>query len=272
MSLIDLTTPANVKAWQSPPLTTTGDDAVITRLITAASRFILNELQRPILSSQLYTEQRDGEGGVAMVLRQWPVTSIAALTIDGIATAPAAAGGRLPGWVLESWDGWSAGQPQKLSLIGGRFTRGVQNVVVSYAAGYLVAAEPQLVPASPGPYTVTPDFFWVGDGGVRYAGGDALTAVAADPGAGQYVPPATQGGVYQFDSADAGAAVVLSYSYIPDDLQQACIALVSLRLSERARIGQVSKSLAGEVVAFTQKDMPADVATTLQSYRRVIAP
>jgi len=42
----DLTTLANVKAWFAPPLTTTADDALLTRLITAASQVILTCLDR----------------------------------------------------------------------------------------------------------------------------------------------------------------------------------------------------------------------------------
>src|ERR1700691_3911668 len=136
MSILDLTTLANVKAWQSPPLISTTDDVLLARLVTAASSFILNYQQRPMLPSRLYTELRDGEGGTTMVLRQWPVTSVTAVTIDGIAVAAANRAAPSPGWLLEPWDGLSAGQPQKLSLIGYRFVRGPQNISVSYAAGY----------------------------------------------------------------------------------------------------------------------------------------
>ncbi len=40
MAAGDLTTIDNVKAWLSPPLTTTNDDTLLTRLVTAASQFI----------------------------------------------------------------------------------------------------------------------------------------------------------------------------------------------------------------------------------------
>ena len=208
-----------------------------------------------------------------MLLRQWPATSIASLVVDGMSLGPASGGtSPAPGYLLDPWDGWSAGQPQRLSLAGYRFVRGIQNIFVSYWAGYLVAAELQTVPPSPGPYTVFTSRFWAADSGVSYAAGGALAPVAANPTRGQYVPPSVLGGAYTFAAGDAGATVAISYSYIPDDIQQACIELVSLRYAERNRIGQASKSLAGEVVAFTQKDMPADVATALQPYRRVFTP
>jgi hypothetical protein len=266
--LPDLTSLANVKAWLSPPLTSTADDALLTRLIGAASRFILGWLDRPVLFSQAYAETRDGTGGRRLMLRQWPVTAVAAVGIDGQAIAAAAPGRPSPGWVIEAWDGWSAGQPQALSLIGHEFCRGLQNVTVAYTAGYAVLGEQQTVPAS-APFTLTTLRSWAADLGVAYAGGAALIAVPANPAPGQY---GVAGGIYSFNAADAGKAVAISYSYLPYEVEQACIELVVLRYQERQRVGQVSKSLAGEVVSFSQKDMPADVATALQPYRRVFAP
>ena len=65
------------------------------------------------------------------------------------------------------------------------------------------------------------------------------------------------------------------YAATPPEIAQACIELVCLRYKERDRIGQVSKNLAGEVVAFSQKDMPADVADVARSvppeFRAMIA-
>jgi gp6-like head-tail connector protein len=62
MAASDLTTLADVKAW----LNTTGtfgttDDALLTRLITAASQFLKNWLSRDIVLTN-YTELRDGVG------------------------------------------------------------------------------------------------------------------------------------------------------------------------------------------------------------------
>jgi hypothetical protein len=62
------------------------------------------------------------------------------------------------------------------------------------------------------------------------------------------------------------------YESTPPEIAQACVELVCLRYKERDRIGQVSKNLAGEVVAFTQKDMPADVQTLIDQYRRNFTP
>jgi hypothetical protein len=95
-------------------------------------------------------------------------------------------------------------------------------------------------------------------------------AAGAHPGAGQYVPPGAPDGAYLFAAADAGKAVALSYGLTPRDVEQACIELVLLRLNERGRIGEVSKTQAGEVVSFVQKDLTPSIVTALAPYRRVV--
>lgn len=76
---------------------------------------------------------------------------------------------------------------------------------------YGTIAESDAIPSS-GPYTVTvahaADF--VADNGVT-KGGVAMTPVAGSPGAGQYSVAA---GVYTFNSADHGAAVIITYRYL----------------------------------------------------------
>jgi hypothetical protein len=61
------------------------------------------------------------------------------------------------------------------------------------------------------------------------------------------------------------------YRTVPYDLAQACIELVSLRYRERTRIGEVSKHLGTETIAYSQRDVPADVMTVLTKYE-VVAP
>jgi hypothetical protein len=67
-------------------------------------------------------------------------------------------------------------------------------------------------------------------------------------------------------------AYTAGYAAIPAEIEQACIALVALRYKERDRIGHVSKSLAGETVAFSQKDMSDDIKTALLAYKSVVLP
>lgn len=185
MAAGDLTTLANVKAYLSPPLTTTNDDALLARLITASSGFIQAWLNRTIAQSD-YAEMRNGAGGMRLFLRNRPVVAVASLMIDGIAIARSGPPPNAAGYLFDD---------SSLYLVGHVFAKGMQNVVVQYTAGYAVT---------------------------------------------------------------------------PPEIEQACIALVALRYKERDRIGQASKNLAGEVVSFQQKDMPADVATQLDQYRNVV--
>ncbi|HZL59440.1 MAG TPA: hypothetical protein VFC38_07040 [Stellaceae bacterium] len=182
MAIGDLTTLANVKAWLSPPLTTTNDDALLTRLVTAASQFIQSWLGRTIAEAT-YMETRDGPGGTRLFLRNRPVVSVAAVTVDGVAVPASSPPPTGAGYLFDD---------SSLYLVGHAFSRGRQNVTVNYTAGFAAT---------------------------------------------------------------------------PPEIEQACIALVALRYKERDRIGQVSKNLGGEVVAFAQKDVPADVATLLAQYK-----
>ncbi|HWB50181.1 MAG TPA: hypothetical protein VG651_13805 [Stellaceae bacterium] len=125
----DLTTLADVTAWlqtgQNPfPAT---DDALLERLITAASRFIESWLDRQILSAD-WVEMRDGNGGQRLAFANVPVTAVLSLSIDGLAIPPAPAdGGFGAGYVFT---------PTELALRGFVFTRRAQNVAVTYTAGY----------------------------------------------------------------------------------------------------------------------------------------
>jgi len=181
-AMADLTTLANLKAWLN--LTATGDDAVLTRLVTAASAFVENWLGRAI-GLAAYLEARDGTGGSTLAFTVTPVLAVTALTIDGHPVPPSP-DGIAPGYVFT---------PSRLALLGGGFRRGLGNVLIGYQAGYAA---------------------------------------------------------------------------VPPEVEQAVIALAALRYRERERIGLVSQGLAGETTSFAQKDMPADVATALQRYRKVV--
>lgn len=119
----DLTTLANVKSWLA--ITATTDDTLLTRLVTAASQFIQAWLNRD-LASQSYSETRDGHGGPVMPFRDFPVTAVSSLTIDGN-TIPAAADMVSLGYRFTD---------TRLILQGYVFTRGAANVQINYTAGY----------------------------------------------------------------------------------------------------------------------------------------
>lgn len=128
MAFGDLTTLDDVKTWLQTgqnafPDT---DDALLSRLITAASQFIQTWLKRQIALSD-WQEVRDGTGGQRLALANFPVTAVLSLSIDGLLIPPGGSGFGA-GYVFT---------PTELALRGYVFTRRAQNVIVTYTAGYL---------------------------------------------------------------------------------------------------------------------------------------
>lgn len=125
--------------------------------------------------------------------------------------------------------------------------------------------------SSAGPYAlnVTAPFGpWASDYGVSYGNGTPLVAVAAGATAGQYSSAA---GLYSFAAADAGAAVLVSYGYIPAAINNACIEWVAERYRYRTRIGQNAQTVQGQQTAsYSLKDMPDFVRVSLDPYRAVV--
>ena len=120
---MDLTTLANAK--QRLNLTVDSSDGLLARLITADSFFIETYLSRR-LGSQTYAEIRDGTGGHVMNFRDYPVTAVAGVTVNGVAIPPA------PDTVTP---GYRFTRTQ-IILQGHRFTLGYGNVSLIYTAGY----------------------------------------------------------------------------------------------------------------------------------------
>jgi hypothetical protein len=268
MAAGDLTSLANVRDWLS--VANTNSDGTIARLITAASGQIRVYCGRYSFLPQSIVETRDGTGGRRFVLKNWPVLSVSAVSV-GPVSIPAAVvqptGGLSCGWSLSPYDGNPPGDPQFVELDGWDFCHGSQNVSVTYRFGYQ-AAEATTVSADE--YAVGAlQGAWSADGGVTYAGsGAALRAVQASPQAGQYL---VSGGVYRFSAADAGQPVVVTYGFVPYDLEQACIDLVAHKFRGRDRIGLRSQSLAGQQTSsYDISGMPDSVVAALQPYKSVL--
>lgn len=268
----NLTTLENVKAF----LGTTGsaDDALLTRLVGQASRFILAHLSRDTLWKKQRVEYYHGLGNAVQILKNWPVTSVDGLTVDSV-SVPAADLSNLAsssGYFFAPDEGIPPGKMREINLQGYYFTKGKMNVVVTYTTGYWVKDEAQTIPAG-SPYTITlsPSYgSFANDEGVKFASnGAALTKVTSAPAAGQY--SVSSAGVYTFNSADTGKGVLISYSFTPADLEQACIELIAERYKYKDRIGQNSKSLGGqETVSFSTKSLNDYTSDLLYPYQRVI--
>ena len=123
----DLCTVAEIKAWL--PNQGNNDDVTLQSLISNASLQVLQYMDRPhILASVLgpLTENYDGNDSDRLLPRQFPIISVAGVSIDNVpiqqATTSVTAG--------FLWDG------RRILLRGFRFCRGLQNVQLSYSAGY----------------------------------------------------------------------------------------------------------------------------------------
>lgn len=250
-------------------------DRLMARLVSACSTFIQSWANRTF-RNLAYNEIRDGQGAMAMMLANYPVTSVASVTIDGIIIPPRPALGSNTESTAVGFVGWPWGGPagfvndaNRVLLSGFRFNRGYQNVVVSYAGGFLVSNEAQSVPAS-APYILATQAYWnAGDRGVTYANGMAL---AVQPfgsilATGQYsVDP---NGIYYFAAGDAGAAVLISYGYIPFDLEQAAVDLIGDWFLYRDRIGTTSKAIEQQSITFVNVPITARALGVLNQYKRV---
>src|SRR5579863_2695572 len=139
MAFGDLTVLADVKAWLQTGQTAfpDTDDALLSRLISAASQFIQSWLNRQIAPGD-WREVRDGTGGQRLAFANFPVAGVLSLSIDGLEIPPAPSGG-----------GYGAGyvfSPTELTLRGYVFTRRAQNVIITYTAGY-TATPPDITQA-----------------------------------------------------------------------------------------------------------------------------
>ena len=124
MAAGDLTTLANAKEWLELDSSLTSDDALLARLISAASGFIRIWCNRDFVR-QPYVETRSGNGGRSIVLAQWPIVSVESLVIDGQPVPPAPANGA--GYLISR---------SMVMLVGYFFARGAANIQISYTAGY----------------------------------------------------------------------------------------------------------------------------------------
>jgi len=123
----DLCTVAEIKAWL--PNQGNNDDATLQSLISNASLQILQYIDRPhILASVLgpLTEIYDGNDSDRLLPRQFPVIAVTAVSVDNVPIQQAAS----PITAGFLWDA------RRILLRGFRFCRGVQNVQLSYTAGY----------------------------------------------------------------------------------------------------------------------------------------
>lgn len=267
----DLTTLAAVKTWMGTP--DSGSDAQIGALISPASRAIMSHLGRPSLLPRAWSDRYDARPGLRrVVLRNWPIIAVSEVMIGNRVLNSVNPGAPSLGYALETdpWGGAPPGIPLAVDLLDGAAgCGGRQAILVNYTAGYQ-ETDSVLVPSGGGAVTPAPLYGnWASDQGVAYAlTGAALTLVASTPAEGQY---SVSAGVYTFAAADASAALLVSYGYVPFDIAQACIELVAQRSTAGSRVGVKTKSLGGmESVSYDTTAIPDAVKGMLRPYRQAM--
>lgn len=254
-----LATIDQVKAWTSIKNDT--DDALLQRLVDSASTFVYSYLSLDTFAKSQYDEMYDGTGGSFMVLRQQPAIEVLAVALHGTPLVAASGDGKTSPFT----NGYKLFR-QNLTLFGHMFPYCRSSVYVSYTAGYWVQNEKGVVPSSDHKIMVASTHLQ--DEGVTLADGTALTKVASAPGAMEY---SVDDGVYLFNTAQDTATVLISYSYVPADINQAVIELCGERYKYRDRIGHSSKSLGGqETVSFQANNVPQFIIALLNKYIRVV--
>lgn len=121
--MANLTTLTAVKDWMG--IKGTADDALLTRLIAAASAHIETWTNRSF-ATQAYAELRDGTGGQKMMFAETPVTAVSSVVVNGLPIPPYSAGSGA-GYKFDS---------SRIVLFGYTFGRGHNNVELNYTAGY----------------------------------------------------------------------------------------------------------------------------------------
>lgn len=124
MAAGDLVTLQQVKDWLS--ITDSSKDAMLTTLISAASKAIQNYIGRDLTYSTLIDEWRDGGHRDRMMLLRAPVDTVTSVEVDGIV---------IPAATSVTGVGWRS-RDDSVILVGHTFSRGKGNVRIVYSGGY----------------------------------------------------------------------------------------------------------------------------------------
>lgn len=199
-----------------------------------------------------------GAAGYAFNLAERPVVTLRSLTVDGI-SIPQAQNSNQPSQV----DGWVLRDKYRVELVGQTycFTRGLQNIVVSYDAGHIVEGEEQVIPNSG---QLSTDESFIADASMTFEDGTPMTKVSSAPAASQY--SVSESGVYFFNTADFGKTVLITYASVPPDVEGAVIDMVVWDYTRRDHVGQKSVGLAGAATTYQTDDIPPSAMAVIESW------
>jgi len=125
-----LTTLATAKTYLKIPTGELSQDALVELYINAASQELEQECDRK-LKTQAITETRHGRKQNILLLKEWPVTAIAELRIDGQANFTD------PSTLIPATDYRLGEDAQSIVLLNRVFPNGYGNIKAVYTAGYV---------------------------------------------------------------------------------------------------------------------------------------
>jgi len=270
---MDLTTLARTKAYIGGNMSV-NVDSILIPLISRASDQACQYASRRFQRSTYTSRKLNGNGSQRLMLPDNPIISV---------TDPVYVDSTAYSLTTDTTSSGFQYDSKFIYLMGGAaFDKGLRNITITFEAGYATTQD-GYVPAAPGPYALTP----VSGSGVDPLGDPAQTAgpasvdrgvtkagvamvkVGSGPATGQY---SFADGVYTFASADAGAAVTMTYDFVPGAVEQAVIEMVATSFERRKNLGVTSRSLDRETVTFDQRSMTLAVKEMLQPYRWIISP
>ncbi len=138
---IDLTTIADATAWLGAMNITAPQADQIQQIITAMSSSIQAWLGRNLISAS-YMQTFDGRGSDRLALPNSPITAVSSVIVDAL-TIPASQTTTDFGYIFSTIPEPPANP--WLFLRGYRFCKGIQNVLVSYTAGYSADSLPPAI-------------------------------------------------------------------------------------------------------------------------------
>lgn len=122
MSLVAL---SEVEAWLQLS-SGNSDEALLTRLINAASAFVETWCSRTFTATA-YVEPRNGNGQTRVTPNSGPLIAVSSVLIDGTSIPATSVGATTNGFFVVG---------KSIYLRGYAFNRGEMNVVLSYTAGF----------------------------------------------------------------------------------------------------------------------------------------
>lgn len=131
----DLCTVADVTAFIGQTVSTAANTE-LQALVSAASLYITSTCSVDNFNSASYTEDYSGNDSHRLYLRNWPISAVASLTVNGVAISPSTAWNQA-GFVFDRTGILLRGATRTFPGIPpGRFPRGIKNITVVYTAGF----------------------------------------------------------------------------------------------------------------------------------------